>query len=350
MKMLMENLPQNKKRLKSEISVLNVLFCLMVIFIHITSYTIAALDAASPTVKVLHAFWRLCSCAVYGFIFLSGVKLFLKEYKDFSLKKFYVSRLKKIVLPYVVAVIFYYLFEISRGYYEFSFKELGFFLLSGKIECHLYFVVIIIQFYLLMPLWQKLVSLKNKPLLLTGAFLLNVFFVYQIPKLFGGFGYNDRVFTSYIFFWLLGCVCGKCYNRFLAVLKKSAAAFILFFIICFAADAYLSYICKFGIYYKITETVHLLYCFGAILFFYCLAYSGKVREIAQNKIFKRINDASYEIYLVHIFVLYKANDFILCLKIGELKAWILRAAVVYSVSILLCVAYKALINIKRSRF
>lgn len=175
MKMLMENLPQNKKRLKSEISVLNVLFCLMVIFIHITSYTIAALDAASPTVKVLHAFWRLCSCAVYGFIFLSGVKLFLKEDKDFSLKKFYVSRLKKIVLPYVVAVIFYYLFEISRGYYEFSFKELGFFLLSGKIECHLYFVVIIIQFYLLMPLWQKLVSLKNKPLLLTGAFLLNIF-------------------------------------------------------------------------------------------------------------------------------------------------------------------------------
>lgn len=326
---------------KSEISVLNVLFCLMVIFIHTTSYPLANLSAGTAAAKVLHLFWRMSSCAVYGFIFLSGEKLFLKPQNCFSLKKFYVSRLKKIVLPYAAAVCFYYLFEVYRGYYNFSLVRLANFLISGKVECHLYFVVIIVQFYLLMPLWRRLLEFKKFGALLFLCFSANVLCVYFVPVVFLGFEYNDRVFTSYLFFWVLGCLCGKNYQRFLNLTKKYRAVILLFFAAFLCADVWLSYLCKFGIYHKITEFVHLLYCFAAILFFYVLANSSLKNKITQNRLFKKINGVSYQIYLAHIYFLYKANDLITRLNIGgELWAWIFRMFFVCVSTFLFCIIYK----------
>lgn len=341
---------EKKDERKSEISVLNVLFCFMVIFIHITSYPLTNLEPTSLSVKVLHVFWRLCSCAVYGFIFLSGEKLFLKDKKSFSLKKFYVSRLKKIFIPYIIAVCFYYFYEIHRGYYSFSSFELLKFFLNGKIECHLYFVVIIMQFYLLMPIWQRLANFEHKCFWLFLFFVINIAFVYGVPMIFSSFEYNDRIFSSYIFFWVLGCFCGKNYESFLKIIKKHRAVIYLFFAVFSCFDVWFSYLCKFGRFYRLTETVHLLYCFSAILFFYALSICIRDKKFEKTKFFKNINGASYEIYLLHIFVLYKANDLIARYRIGgELKAWVFRGIFVYAVTIFVCVFYKYIKNLIMKR-
>ena len=63
---------------KTEISILNVLFCLMVLVIHTLSLGMVELEKTSWQFMSVYVPWKLCSVAVYGFIFLSGVKLFFE--------------------------------------------------------------------------------------------------------------------------------------------------------------------------------------------------------------------------------------------------------------------------------
>ena len=62
---------------KNELSLLNIIFCLLVIFIHIASAPIAGLSKGSWQYGVFFVPWRLSSFVVQGFIFLSGLKMFL---------------------------------------------------------------------------------------------------------------------------------------------------------------------------------------------------------------------------------------------------------------------------------
>ncbi len=338
---------------KTEISVLNVLLCLMVIFIHVTSYPITSLSADSLAVKMLYPLQKLCGVAVYGFIFLSGLKLFLGGRKV-SLKKYYFSRLKRVYLPYVVFTVVYYLYEVQRGYFTFNPNELAVFLLNGNVECHLYFVVIIMQFYILLPLWRYLINNKHSAVILLASAVLNILFVYKLPlflEMVGikGFSYNDRVFTSYLFFWVLGCFCGKNYERFKNILTKNLSVYLLLFSAAFVMDTFLSFKAFTGqSFYAVGEAVHLLYCFSAILFLYSAVLIFKDCRLANNKFMKSVDAASFEIYLVHILFVHIVNDIIVNhLSVGVLEAYAIRFISVYILSIVSCVLYKKLISVKK---
>ena len=333
---------------KAEISILNVLFCLMVIFIHVTSYPITSLSPHSISVKYLFFLQKLCGVAVYGFIFLSGLKLFLNKNKKINLPKYYISRIRKIFIPYLLITVLYYLYEVERGYFVFNLKELLTFFINGNVECHLYFVVIIMQFYILFPLWKKLLE-KRALLVLLATFFLNVVFVCYMPqmlKMIGvqGFSYNDRIFTSYLFFWLFGCFCGKYYDNFKAAIKKYCFIFSLMFALFFALDVWLSYSSFSGIFMcRWTEFVHLLYCTFAILFLYYSAEYFSKFNFTKNKLLIMIDNASYEIYLIHILFVHIINDLIAKAQgIGVLKAYAIRFVFVYLVSISTCIIYKKL--------
>ena len=105
---------------KNEISALNVLFCLMVIFIHVTSAPITNLPPDTVTVKILFSIHRMCGVAVYGFVFLSGVKLFLKDTSKIEYSEYIIARLQKIYIPYLIVTVLYYLYEIILGFYVFD--------------------------------------------------------------------------------------------------------------------------------------------------------------------------------------------------------------------------------------
>ena len=336
---------------KTEISVLNVLFCLMVIFIHVTSYPITQLPADSFVVKMLYPVQKLCGVAVYGFIFLSGLKLFLGG-RNISLKKYYFSRIKRVYFPYIIFTVVYYLYEVNRGYFTFNLKELSVFLLNGNVECHLYFVVIIMQFYLLFPLWRYLINSKHSAVILLSSAILNILFVYKLPVILEtagikGFSYNDRVFTSYLFFWLLGCFCGKNYEKFKNALSNGLSIYLLLFLTAFVVDTFLSFKAFTGQrFYAVGEAVHLLYCFGAILFLYSAVLIFKDCGAANNKFMKAVDTASFEIYLVHILFVHIVNDIIANhFSAGALEAYVIRFISVYLLSIVSCILYKKLISV-----
>lgn len=83
---------------KSEIALFSLLMCVLVIFIHVTSWTLTAMDRTSVKYLLLLFPWRLSAFVVQGFVFLSGVRLFLSE-KPFDYGRFLRGRIRRIVFP-----------------------------------------------------------------------------------------------------------------------------------------------------------------------------------------------------------------------------------------------------------
>ncbi len=329
---------------KNEISVLNVLFCLMVIFIHVTAAPIMGHYTTENVSRILFFIHRMCGVAVHGFVFLSSVKLFLKDTSKIDYRKYIKTRFHKIYIPYLIFVTIYYLFEVTRGFYEFNIPQLCEFILFGSGESHFYFIFVIMQFYLLFPLWRKLLETKRVFMLLGIAAVVNVVFYCHLPDILSAFNinftYNHGLFTSYIFVWILGCVCGKYYDIFIDFVKIHFWKFGIAALILLFADSYMSY--GISYYYKFypgLDYVRLLYLYTMLLFMYGLFTLYRPR-IFRTELFEKINNATFSIFLFHIFVIYAVNGFTSnVFSFGQLRMYLINFVLVYSISVTMCVMF-----------
>lgn len=319
---------------KNEISLLNIIFCLLVIFIHIASAPIAGLSKESWQYGVFFVPWRLSSFVVQGFIFLSGLKMFLKTDNE-SYKKYYITRFNKVVVPYIFAVVLFYGYFLNRGYFGFNAKELLGHVLFGDLVAHFYFVIAIVQFYLLKPLW-KLVTEKVSPKI---AIPVSVVLMILSKYIFADFVNNDRLFTTYLAYWIMGCYAGKYYDTFLESIKKNKKAYITAFFVVAIIEAVVSY--RQFVYGGMVclEELHIFYSISAILFTLCIALKFG-DGIMKRKTFVRIDNASYYIYLIHPLIIFVVNENLIKWGITDIGAgFVMRGVVTYFVSIALSVAY-----------
>ena len=340
------------KERKTEISFVNVLLCLLVIFIHVTSEPVTSLDKMSLQFAVVAVPWKLSAFVVQGFIFLSGLKFFMTDTENINYTGYYVSRIKAIILPYILWVVIYYLYFISQGYFGFDLVKLIECILLGNLVSHFYFIVIIVQFYALMPLWVRLVKRVHPVILLLTGLMVTVLFNKYFTTLLNFFDssyffpYNDRLFTTYIFYWLAGCVAGKHYDEFKSLLHKNRAFIITVFVTSAAANAVFSYINLSGranIYWL--EDLHTLYCIFAIMTVFIIGrfYAEKIRH--GEKLLKAVDSVTYPIYLCHILIITVLNLYLTKAGIYSVgKRYIIRIFTVYLLAIGLCVLYKKLKN------
>ncbi|MDD6214568.1 MAG: acyltransferase [Firmicutes bacterium] len=332
---------------KSEISFLNTLFCLLVIFIHVASEPVSKLSRDSFSYAAVFFFWRISAFVVQGFIFLSGLKMFLSvRTKRTDYVKYCAARFKKIVEPYVFFVcVFYGYFLHKGGYFDFSLAELGKYILNGTLAAHFYFVIVIVQFYLLKPLWEKMTGNVRPIYAILLSLAVNVLCVRFLPQLIfvisgKEFAYNDRIFSTYLIYWTMGCYAGMNYNYFTERIKKYNLKICALFALAAAAEAVVSYL-QFTqrISFKYIDELHMLYCCMAIIFCYAIALKFGVK-LMNSRILKEINGASYYIYLLHPLLIFIANDKIAENEvISQGKAMLIRAAAAYFGSILLCIGY-----------
>lgn len=327
---------ENKR--KTEISLLNVLFCLLVIFIHVTSYPVSEYDISYTYYTLTMIPWRLSAFVVQGFILLSGVKLFLTKADTINYKDFFKSRAKNIFLPYLLWFFIYYaLFMITAGY-KFDIKFITKNLFNGNLVAHFYFIVIILQFYLLTPLWRIIVK-KIKGIYIIPVAIIITLIADYIPLMIKNFYYNDRIFTTYIGYWLIGCYIGANYDKFKDFLRKQKLSITLAFTLMLIINTYLSYLgykqIKFIPY---LNTIHTLYCYITIIFLYMLAF--KFKECLNSNIIRQIDKSSYLIYLSHIFVIYFVNFLISKTGITSIGAsYIIRILLVYPITIYGCILW-----------
>ncbi len=322
---------------KSELSLLNILMCLSVVFVHVLSWTITDMDKRAVQYIFVLAPWRLLQFVVQGFIFLSAVKLFSSA-RETNYEQFLLGRYKKIILPYVLWVVIYYAYFIWTYGYTFSFAKLGEYLIFGTICSHFYFIVIIMQFYLNLPIFKWVSNKVNAAWLCVISLAFTAFF-----KQYVFFTYDDRVLPAYLCYFVIGAAVGKNYEKVKNAVKKYFAAIAVLFAATAFADAFLTYRAQVhGAAFRFIETVHIFYCISAIFFFFglCLFISeGKTMP----KLLALLDRSSYLIYLCHVLFIYMANAIAPRIGItGMTEALVFRFVFAFGATLVFSMGYTAL--------
>ncbi|MGZ9583579.1 acyltransferase family protein [Paenibacillus marinisediminis] len=198
------------------LSIYRAMAIMAVILIHSTSQPVAA--AKTSDLYYIYVFLNIAAkFAVPSFICLTAFVLFYnyahRGLKPAQIMSFYYKRLKYILVPYFMASLCYFvLVQTIRGDFGLSWAQLrllGEELLTGTAYTHLYYIVIIVQFYLLFPIHLLLSRSRTFVkysiwigLLLQWAFVLLNKYEWQLPR-------TGSIFLSYMSIWMLGASSGS---------------------------------------------------------------------------------------------------------------------------------------------
>ena len=245
----------------------------------------------------------------------------------------------------MIAVLISYMGLIHLRYYVFDGKFLLQSLFLGDMISPFYFVVIIFQFYILFPIWKWIVERFPMCAVIVGAVLCNRIFLGYLPQIITivstdtTFAYNDRVFTSYLIYWILGCYAGKYYDCFLQKTKQYGVWICLCFVVTAIVNVFLSY----GVTREIfrvgfLEDVHMLYVLCAILFLFWLAEMGG-KKCLRFSLFQGIDGLSFYLYLYHGILLYYIQDRCLMNVLDLTEAVFWRAICCYGVTVAVALVF-----------
>ncbi|CAG7631097.1 acyltransferase [Paenibacillus allorhizosphaerae] len=141
-----------------ELDIVRAIAILAVVAIHATSEATVQLPFGSGPQLMYLTINKLCNFAVPMFIMVSGLVLFYRYDGDWSRRQagyFYMKRIRQVLFPYVFWSFFYYLYDqwmFDRSRLHLDWGEFAELLPWADASYHLYFMVIIVQFYLLFPL------------------------------------------------------------------------------------------------------------------------------------------------------------------------------------------------------
>ena len=178
------------------VSLMNMLLCISVLVIHMSATPATTLIYGSIWHMLVYSANRALSFAVPGFIFLCGFKLFYGyAEKEIDLLRFFLGRAKKVVLPYIIAVLVFFAYYRFMGWASIS--GLPEYIFLGTLAAHFYYIIIAVQFYLLFPILKKL--FLRAPIVFSIVSLVVSLFYRHIIN----FKYSDRFILTYIFYFAL---------------------------------------------------------------------------------------------------------------------------------------------------
>ena len=336
-----------KKPYFHEFTTMTAVLTLLVIYSHSTSQAIAEYDVTTLAYAVVFFTKRLCSVAVPGFIFLSSAKYFARLRSDDELRygAFLFKRVRRLVPSYVLWVCIYYVYFVGRNYFPFRVADLLKYIADGTLVAHFYFVFVILQFYVLMPLWRRLARLKTAPLVAVTALGFVVMLISQLA--FPSFTYRHMVFTSYVFFWLLGILCGTRFDALKTLLRSRRTVPLVAFVV-FTAHFVLSYLKSRGMLACASERALHFVCVTALLTF-LVYFAVKIppERIPLWRLCKAVADASFYIYLSHILMIFIVEQH--TADLGLTQSTLLRLVLALTVPTALSIAYTTLSKKIRGR-
>ena len=328
---------------KPELDYMNAIACLLVILIHVLSVGIVEAEPDSWQAAVIYFPWRFAAFVVPMFLYTAAVKL-ARQYggADLSLRlylRYVLRRLRKIYVPYVLWVLVYYAYYIRRGYVAGNIRELLSYIWIGNLSSPFYFVIIIMQFYLAMPLWVWMLR-RVPPATGTGVGLFITLCMFQAPALASHFGvtlqYTDRSCLTYSVFWIAGLYVGKYYDRVLPALRERWT-----WILCCAAAAvygvlfYLQYAGQFTL--SGTSGIKTAADLLSILLVHAIGLRLTRCSGIAVRLLRAVYRRSYSVYLCHCLFLTALEAHLPRLGVTRLSAVLsIRALVCYTLPFLLC--------------
>ncbi|MBE7031820.1 MAG: acyltransferase [Ruminococcaceae bacterium] len=323
------------RRKLSEISAYESVLCLLVIMIHVLSDSINGYPKGSFLSGLSFIFSRTITFVVPAFIISSGIK-FTHTYTDksFNYFSFLKRRITKIYFPYLIMATIYYLyFVFHRHYFPFSFGALFKYLSLGTIAAPFYFVIIIMQLYLIAPITYHFCRNISPVVGLVLAAIITIVSKYLMLD----FRYSDRIFLGYFIYWIIGCYMGLNFDMNLERLKRSKSTWIilgLVFTALYSGIAYMEFLNWFHSFW--TEVLKIAFAsFASIMWLLLMPeYQHEGADI--------VSPATFYIYLIHCLVIFEAEH-LMDAEHWNITSTPVRFVIIffsaYIVSILLSVIY-----------
>ncbi|GAA4193687.1 acyltransferase [Gryllotalpicola kribbensis] len=220
--------PVRKRRHIHEIDIIRILTFASVIGVHTISHTVDADDVP------LHVLLALLHFTREPFFWITGFVLMWSYFhKPVPMRKFWPRRFLLVGVPYLVwSLVYLVIYDYPRTHHDPSFG--GFVLdyvravLTGTAWYHLYFLLVTMQVYLLVPVIAWLVKKtrgRGQLVLLGAAAVVQVALMswyHYWPDVLPGFvAYDKQYFFSYSFFILAGAVCADHGEGFLGWIARN---------------------------------------------------------------------------------------------------------------------------------
>lgn len=259
---------------------------------------------------ILTFFDSLTRMGVPLFFMLTGMFM-LNTNKEKTITEFYKKRLPKLVIPFFVLSIFYYLYECIINNVDMSFSNLLQQLTnSGGTKYHFWFMYAIIIIYFFIPFLRKLIKVLNKKELKTLILLIFIFgnVLYTINiltsainyPLFNGIILPDIIrYTNYLF---LGS-----YIQQYDIEKKTRKKIYIAGIICLFLLPVTSYIYSYPSAVRnddiLTANTILPFISSLAIFLYFkYNYQNFKIKKKQEAMLSKITPLIFYIYMIHVVV------------------------------------------------
>ena len=274
-----------KKTIYKETVIMNAFLCLCVVLIHLTSMPLTTLSQDRVMYAIFFVINKLPCFCVPAFIFLTGFKLY-SGYGEgkIDLKEFFKGRFIKIVIPYLIALVVYFIYFLYKNCIVFS--EIPQYIFLGTLVAHFYYIIIAVQCYLLFPVLKNVFN--KYPLVLLVVSLISTVCFNEFFK----FPYSDRFVGTYIFYFVLGMMF-KRYELGRKINKYYICSVIGLVIVAFL-HMKLFYWQSLGLMmYHYASTVNIIYVFFCIVVMYgfCTWICEKSKVI--SNISQAISNVSY---------------------------------------------------------
>jgi peptidoglycan/LPS O-acetylase OafA/YrhL len=218
----------NKKPKLLELDIVRAFAILAVLVIHGTAEATVDLPLGGGSQALYLAINKMSNFAVPVFIFISGLVLFYRYIDDWSGKQaavFYLKRIKQILFPYLLWSAFYYVYNqwiVDPANVHWGWHEFLDLLPWADASYHLYFMIIIVQFYLLFPLlvtlcraWPAL----GHSFVIFGVLVQAAFYSYN--RWVAPVDHTASLCVAYFSLFALGGYIGIHYATFLAWIARN---------------------------------------------------------------------------------------------------------------------------------
>lgn len=298
------------KKYSRELNYLNAISCICVILIHVLSSGISGLRKDSIELLIIYFPWKIAAYVVPCFLFTGAIKMcFSFEAKESYFKYIY-KRFFKIFVPYCIWVVIYFIYFAKIGWVEKSLSALLRYIIVGDLSAQFYYVIVVMQFYLLAPLWKWVVNKIPHYIAIPTSVLITMF-MYHFDSFLYSFGiqfeHRSRLFVTYLAFFVIGLYVGKQYDAFKESLVKNKGYVISAFIPVLLVSIF-SYI-------QFTKGLYLID--GDVLKFFtdllsifilltlCILIENSKSVISDiiKRILTFIHNASFSVFLSHCLVL-----------------------------------------------
>ena len=282
--------------------ILRVIAILAVILIHTTTKTLEVTHY-----DLVHTPWTLflnqiSRFAVPLFFMISGFVLELSHPKSINYFTYLYKRLNRIVIPYLLWSVFYFLFVYPHPGSPFLPV-----ILYGSASHQLYFIPTLLVFYLVFPLLHHFYSIVSQKWLLIILALIQIYFLYQ-DYYFHHIGFNlpyPLVIALFNYFpFIIGIVASHQTEKITVFVKKFLFLFITGTItlsVYVATQGYLQYYKTYNyqaFYSQWRPSVLLYTLLFSGLFFYLFSQPRFTKSF-----FKTLSGLSFFVFFIHVVVL-----------------------------------------------